>query len=95
MRWLVVAAVVEPRLPEPMTPERADLLARRWRWGLYACLAVDLALYFLGMPPLVLAVPLFGALWCIESRAECRGWLAGYRAARREELERQASGDPR
>lgn len=82
--------MVEPRLSEPMTPERADLLARRWRWGLYVCLVVDLVLYFLGMPPLVLAVPLLGALWCIESRAECRGWLSGYRAARTEDLRRGA-----
>ncbi len=90
MRWLAVAAVVEPRLPEPMTPERADVLARRWRWGMYGLLTVDLALYLLGAPPLVLAALLFGALWCIEKRAECRGWLAGYRAARTEDLRREA-----
>lgn len=86
--------MVEPRLPEPMTPERVAAHGRRWRWASYGSLLVAAALYFLDVPALVLAVPLLVALWCVESRAECRGWLDGYGAARREVL-RQRAGDPR
>jgi hypothetical protein len=77
-------------MPESMTPERADMLIRRWRWGSYIGFAVYVAMYFFGVPPLALVMPLLTVLWCLERRAMCQGWLTGYRTARTEDLRRDA-----
>jgi hypothetical protein len=86
-----VMTVAEPHLPEPMTPHRAETLATRWRLAAVVVLAVGTVLAIAEVPYALPAALVLVAV-CLLERRECQGWLDGYRAARREELDRQAGG---
>jgi len=72
-----------------MTPERAEKLGARWWWAGVAALVVGAVLDWLGIPNTAL-VGFAVAMICLSARSGHFGWANGYRAARREELDRRA-----
>lgn len=81
--------MAELRLPEPMTPERAQQVANRWRLASFAVLAVFVPLMVVGVP-YALNVGVLLLLPCLVRESRHLGWLNGYRVARTEDLRRDA-----
>lgn len=86
---LILFAVAGSLTDQVDTPDRAEHLAKWWRWPAAVCGAVSAALWFLGFGDIAL-LPLIGVHLCFVQSAEMAGWRRGY-LAREPQLRQEAT----